>query len=233
MEFLVDGKIKTHKVYQKLIQERIEILNSNPDQECRNIIDAFITEREKRKTNNNPSQDLYSDKQFYHLLADIFGASLDTTLTTLRWFFLFMAIYPYEQEKIQKELDSVLNGRQPSLDDLPNLPVTKAALAETQRIRSVVPVGIPHGTLDDTTIEGFHVPKGTMVVPLQWAVHMDPKYWINPNIYDPSRFLEHGKFVKRDYFIPFQTGKFQLFLRDVNKMIYYFYYKIYNYIKCT
>lgn len=65
-----------------------------------------------------------------------------------------MAAYPQEQTKVQEEIDAVLDGRRPTLEDLVNLPLTEAAICETQRIRSVVPVGIPHGTLEDTEIEG-------------------------------------------------------------------------------
>lgn len=46
-----------------------------------------------------------------------------------------------------------------------------------------------------------------MVVPLQWAVHMDEKTWREPDKFNPSRFLdEEGRFLKPEGFIPFQTG---------------------------
>lgn len=120
-----------------------------------------------------------------------------------------MAAYPGEQAKLQEELDEVLQGRSPDLKDLGSLPFTEAAIAETQRIRSVVPVGIPHGTLQDTELEGYDIPKGTMVVPLQWAIHMDPNLWDNPQLFNPSRFIDpEGRFVKPDFFLPYQTGEY-------------------------
>lgn len=207
LDFLMGGKLKTHKVYQSLIDEQAKILNGKNEGDCKNIIQAFLVEREKKKESNDPAIQFYNDQQFYHLLADVFGASLDTTLTTLRWFFLFMAAFPHEQTQMQEELDAVLNGRCPTLEDMSALPFTEAAIAEAQRIRSVVPLGIPHGSLDDTKIEDYEIPKGTMIVPLQWALHMDPKYWVNPELYNPGRFLDaEGKFFKPDYFMPFQTG---------------------------
>ena len=52
------------------------------------------------------------------------------------------------QTKVQEEIDGLIGNRNPTLEDIPMLPHTEAALAETQRIRSVVPVGIPHGSLE-------------------------------------------------------------------------------------
>lgn len=119
-----------------------------------------------------------------------------------------MANYPQVQKKVQEEIDQIIGDKKPSMDDLNNMPFTEATLAEVQRIRTVVPTGIPHGALEDTEIEGYRIPKGTMIVPLQWAVHMNEKTWNNPKDFDPTRFLnEEGRFVKHEAFIPFQTGK--------------------------
>lgn len=47
-----------------------------------------------------------------------------------------------------------------------------------------------------------------MVIPLLWAVHMDPALWSNPERFDPERFLdEAGQYVAPNHFMPFQTGK--------------------------
>ncbi|PSN36025.1 Cytochrome P450 306a1 [Blattella germanica] len=203
MNSLIDGKDKTHELYREIIENHLQ------KQKCADVDDdlvfAFLEERDRR---GKDGEDFYSTLQFHHLLADMFGAGVDTTLTTLRWFILYMAAYPDVQKRVQDEMDSVLGTRAPSLEDAPLLPYTEAAIAETQRIRSTVPLGIPHGSLEDTVLAGFHIPKGTMVVPLQWAVHMDPEHWPEPECFRPERFLkDDGGFNKPEAFIPFQTGK--------------------------
>lgn len=111
------------------------------------------------------------------------------------------------QKRIHEDLDRVCRDA-PTLADAPGLPYLQAAVAESQRIRPVVPTGIPHGALRDTRIAGYRVPRGTMVMPLQWAVHMSPEYWSRPEVFDPERFLdEEGKFFRPEAFMPFQTGK--------------------------
>ncbi|KAK5645280.1 hypothetical protein RI129_006580 [Pyrocoelia pectoralis] len=213
MHFLLDGKHKTHKLYRELIDhERQNLKDGEPPQ---NFIQAFL-----REMDSTPDKEYFSYQQFYHLLADVFGAGLDTTLTTLRWHLLYMAAYPEIQAKIFEEIDCVLNVNPPTINDLPLLPLMRASIAETQRIRSVVPVGIPHATLDETNLFGYYIPKGTMVLPLQWAIHMDAEIWSKPDEYNPYRFLNEGReFVKPKQFIPFQTGKRMCIGEDLAIMI--------------
>lgn len=81
MTFLLDGKHKTHKVYQKLIEEQQATIDlTKPDFVPENIIQAFLLEMK-----STTDIEYFSNEQFYHLLADVFGAGLDTTLSTLRY----------------------------------------------------------------------------------------------------------------------------------------------------
>nr|CAD7464348.1 unnamed protein product [Timema tahoe] len=146
MRFLMEGKEKTHVVYDNMIRERKKRgEGSGPGDD---MIDAFLAEMSRRQASGRGDEGFYTVSQFHHLLADLFGAGVDTTLTTLRWFLLFMAQNPDVQTRVQEELDGVLQGRPLTLEDAAVLPYTEAALAETQRIRSVVPLGIPHGALE-------------------------------------------------------------------------------------
>ncbi|XP_012228131.1 cytochrome P450 306a1 [Linepithema humile] len=199
IESLIDGKQKTHQIYQTIIDEyRVR----------REKTDNFLAVFDDVMTANTDNPGHFTQPQFYHMLADLFGAGVDTTLTSFRWFLLFMAVYPDEQKKVQDEMNELLGQKLPSLEDRLILIRLEAAIMETQRLRSVVPIGIPHGTIENTQVGGYDVPKGTMVIPLQYAIHTDSSYWQDPLSFRPERFItDEGALAKPKAFLPFQTGK--------------------------
>ncbi|XP_072051622.1 cytochrome P450 2U1-like [Amphiura filiformis] len=73
---------------------------------------------------------------------------------------------------------------------------------------SITPLGVSHSCGDDTTIEGYNIPKGSVVVSNPWAVHHDPDIWKNPDEFNPDRFLDKGGCLQeREELIPFSTGR--------------------------
>lgn len=60
------------------------------------------------------------------------------------------------------------------------------------------------------------IPKGTQVIPLIHAVHMDPALWKDPEVFNPERFLSAcgTRIVKPDFFMPFGVGR-RMCLGDV------------------
>ena len=67
--------------------------------------------------------------------------------------------------------------------------------------------GVPHSAEKTTTLEGYTIPKGSLVASNLWAVHHDPDVWNNPDEFQPTRFLdENGNVVKKDEWMPFSSG---------------------------
>jgi cytochrome P450 len=171
-------------------------------------INAYYTERaEREKTGAKP--EFFCDDALESALNLMFFAGTDTTATTLRWGFLFMILHPDVQVKVQKELDDVIGReRTPSCDDRVNLPYTEATLLEIQRRGSVVPLSIPHMTLEETHLNGYRIPKNTGIFPNIFAVHHEEKLFPDPFAFRPERFInEKGQTVKPEYIIPFSIGK--------------------------
>jgi 26-hydroxylase len=60
----------------------------------------------------------------------------------------------------------------------------------------------------DETLNGYKIPAGCHVIPLINTVHMDPNLWENPEVFNPSRFLDAaGNVQKPEFFIPFGVGR--------------------------
>ncbi|XP_040464813.1 cytochrome P450 1B1-like [Falco naumanni] len=132
-------------------------------------------------------------------MTDIFGAGQDTTSTALSWVLLLLLKHPRLQRDLQAELDRVVgHSRLPTAEDRAHLPLLEAFIYETLRYTSFVPITIPHATTDDVELEGFHIPKGTVVFINQWSVNHDCSKWPDPQRFDPTRFLDVQQRLDRD-----------------------------------
>ena len=95
---------------------------------------------------------------------DLFGAAVETTTESLKWWTILLANNPGVEERLQKEIDSVVpRDRLPTLDDRPHLPFVEAAILELTRLKTMVPFAIPHKTLRETTVGTFTIPANTTV----------------------------------------------------------------------
>jgi cytochrome P450 len=119
------------------------------------------------------------------------GAGAETTTGTMHWWMLAMVAFPESQRRAQAELDAVVGrSRIPSFSDLPCLPYLRAMVKEVLRWRSVLPVGIPHCSLEDDWYEGMFIPKGTMCLVNVGLCNHDPAiYGDDATLFDPSRHL--------------------------------------------
>ncbi|CRL07789.1 CLUMA_CG020743, isoform A, partial [Clunio marinus] len=219
MKFLLSGIEATHKIYDGIVDECEKTLNTS---ECRDsILRRFLLEKRDREERNDGLANNCSRKQLNYLLADMFGAALDTTSHTLRWYLLLIALNLDVQEKVYQEMKNHGLKEEYLLDDVAQLHYLKATIAETQRLKTVAPCGIPHGNpYTDTTLEGYYIPKNTMILPLICAVHLDKTMWENPEIYNPNRFIDSNDiFFTPSNFIPFQTGKRMCVGEELAKMV--------------
>ncbi|XP_077518739.1 cytochrome P450 2C28-like [Amblyomma americanum] len=175
----------------------------------RDFIDAFI--KKMRETKDNPHSS-YQMKNLIGNVGNFFGAGSNTVQMTIHWHLLNCADKPYTvQRSIQKEVDDVIGReRQPRWEDNKKMPYTMATIWEMYRWRTVAPLSIPREAAADSAYNDYFIPKGTIVMPNLWAVHMDPRHWKNPEDFNPHRFLNKdgsGLNIKPDQLIPFSIGR--------------------------
>lgn len=101
------------------------------------------------------------------------------------------------------------------------MPYTEASIRETTRIYPITPLGIPRTCIEDTTLGGYFIPKGTLMLPCFWSAHRDLQVWQNPEKFQPERFLDQdGNLLKKDFSIAFGAGKTLILLNCSLKKIY-------------
>ena len=144
------------------------------------------------------------------MIADLFGAGIETVSTTLSWAVLLILSDPGLQDDLQAELEREIGrDRLPTLQDRARLPLLQATVLEVLRKATVIPLALPHYATEDSTVAGFHISKGTIVVVNLWAVNHDPKHFHNPEVFNPYRFLdEDGQVLvnQQTFSLPFSTG---------------------------
>ncbi|KAF2111155.1 cytochrome P450 [Lophiotrema nucula] len=115
-----------------------------------------------------------------------------TVAGPLYYFLVSMVHHPQWQVKCQEEIDKVLGGRCPTLADMPNLPVLRACIKETMRWKPNVPTGVAHECEADDWFRGYFIPKGTRILPLDFAFQRNPTKYPDPYNFRPERWLEAG-----------------------------------------
>ena len=136
----------------------------------------------------------------------LFLAGHETTASTLSWTWLLLAQNPRVEEKLYMELDSVLGGHTPTLDDLARLPYTSHIVTESMRLYPPA-WAMARLAVQDHTLGGYPVPKGTGIAAVPWVVHRDPRWYENPEQFLPERW--EGDLLKklpRFAYFPFGFG---------------------------
>ncbi|XP_040283170.1 cytochrome P450 2C14-like [Bufo bufo] len=171
----------------------------------RNLIDAFLTKQQEGKSE---STEYFHNKNLTMLVGNLFAGGIETTSTTLRWGLLFMMKYPEIQQKVQNEIERVIGSAQPQMEHRKQMPYTDAVIHEIQRFGDVVPGNLPHATSEDVILQGYFIPKGTIVIPLLHSLLREKTYFAKPDEFYPEHFLDSkGNFKKNEAFLPFSIGK--------------------------
>ena len=205
--------------YREIMQFREEFFTSHFDYHrktykpnvVRDITDALIAAYETEKGRDR-GKDFGKIEDIKFLMMDILLATTDTTSSIVTWFILFMILNEKVQDEVYKELlDVVGESRSPGWNDMSKLHYLKATIWEVMRLSAFGPLDVPHKAIRDSTISGYHIPKGTTILFNFWRIHLDPRDWKEPTLFNPKRFLdENGKFVGWDAlkcFKPFGEGR--------------------------
>ncbi|RHN62368.1 putative cytochrome P450 [Medicago truncatula] len=139
-------------------------------------------------------------------------AATDTTAGTLTWSLSLLLNNPEVLNKAIQELDTQIGMENMAIkSDLAKLEYLQAIIKETLRLYPPGPLNLPHESIEDCTIGGYHVPAGTCLLTNLSKLQRDPILYSDPLEFQPERFHTTHKDVdvKGQHFelIPFGVGR--------------------------
>ncbi|XP_078521501.1 cytochrome P450 2J4-like [Lissotriton helveticus] len=197
---------KCNSFLEEFMKKEIQSHKENGvHEEPQDLLDFYHT---KISRDSQDVASTFDEHNMVRLAADFFLAGTETTTTTLRWALLHLVNQPEIQENVQKELDDVLGESQIiHYEDRKRLPYTNAVIHEIQRISSIVPIGLFRKTVNETSLQGFNIEKGSLIIPNFSSALFDPDHWETPQQFNPGHFLDNeGKFKNNEAFMPFSAG---------------------------
>jgi cytochrome P450 len=175
-----------------------------------------------RRSNPSNSQDLLdtllqtvhedgspmTDLELRDEMVTLLVAGHETTAAALSWTWYLLAQHPQVEAKLLAEIGEVLGGREPEVGDLPRLRYTDLVLKESMRLYPPA-WGVGRRALREFEAGGYRLPAGTNVLLMQWITHRDPRFYPDPERFDPERWIEkpdQTSHLPRFTYFPFGGG---------------------------
>jgi cytochrome P450 len=147
-----------------------------------------------------------TDEQVRDEAMTIFLAGHETTSNALTWTWYLLSQHADVETKLHEELDQLLEGRLPTMDDVARLKYTEMVLTEAMRL---YPPAWAIGRLatKDHEIGGYVVPDGSLVLLSQYAMHHDARFFPEPERFDPQRWTTDAREARPQFsYFPFGGG---------------------------
>ena len=133
-------------------------------------------------------------------------AGHETTANTLAWALSLLGRHPEIAQALEDEVGRVLGGRAAGLAELPQLQLTDQVIKESLRLYPPAPV-FTREPIGATTLGGYEIPEGAILVTAPYFLHRDPRYFVEPLRFWPERWaggLERS--LPRCTYFPFGAG---------------------------
>jgi cytochrome P450 len=170
------------------------------DQEDNDLLSMLIAAKDA------DSGEYMTDQQLRDEVITLFLAGHETTANALSWTWYLLSKFPDVERKLYQELNQVLEGRVPTLADIPALPYTRMVIDES--IRLFPPAWLISRTArEDDVVDGITIPAGSIAFLSPYVTHRHPDLWENPEGFDPERFSPARSASRPDFaYFPFGGG---------------------------
>lgn len=200
--FSLSGQVKKHQQLalenNAIIKEIIDIRNSS-EEEFNDLLNMLL------ETRYEDTGEPMSISQLIDEIKILFIAGHETTANALTFAVHLLGRHAEVQQKVFEEIKEIESQTENIVEQLQKMTYTNAVLNEAMRLYP--PAWITdRQNVEDDTLAGFNIKKGTLIGVSFYELHRNPKYWKNPDEFDPGRFLGDQKKISMQYFYPFGAG---------------------------
>jgi len=137
----------------------------------------------------------------------MFIAGHETSASSLSWILHLLSMHQDVQDKLRAECKSALNGADPTLELIKQMPYLGQVIKEALRLYTPAAMQTTRGTKEDQEFEGIKIPKGVVIGIDFHVVHHLDEYWTEPEKFDPDRFSPENSRGRDPFaFVPFSVG---------------------------
>jgi cytochrome P450 len=184
----------------------------------RGAVDHVITERRRSPSDSadllsmlmsardEETGEAMTDEQLRVEVTTFLLAGQETTSLALTWTWYLLSQNARARQRLEDELDVVLDGRPPEYPDLANLPYLRMVIDEAMRLYPPA-WGFSRQALADDRLGGFQLPRGWLAFVIPYVLHRLPAFWTDPDAFDPERFSPERSADRPKFaYIPFGAG---------------------------
>lgn len=147
-----------------------------------------------------------TDEQVRDEAMTLFLAGHETTANALAWTWYLLSQHPEVEAKLHAEIDAALQGHAPTYEDLPRLKYAEMVMAEAMRLYPPAWI-VGRRVLVDHEIGGYRIPAKSLVLMSQYVIQRDPRWFPNPDKFDPERWTPEAKEARPKFsYFPFGGG---------------------------
>jgi cytochrome P450 len=147
-----------------------------------------------------------SDRQIRDEVITLLLAGHETTAVALSWTWYLLAQHSECEKLLHAEVDAVLGGRLPTVEDLPALPYSRMVIEESMRLYPPA-WSFSRNAIAEDELGGYPIPPGSMILLCPYTTHRHPAFWEQPEVFDPLRFTPERVAARPHYaYFPFGGG---------------------------
>ncbi|KAG6666717.1 tryptophan N-monooxygenase CYP79A68-like [Carya illinoinensis] len=197
-----------------IVDERLRQWRDGEKTEAEDLLDAFILAKDSN------GKAAFSVEEIKAQITELMLATVDNPSNCIEWTLAEILNQPELLQTAVEEIDRVVGKKRwVEESDIPQLNYVKACAREGFRLHPIAPFNVPHVSMQDATVAGYFIPKGSHVILSRYGLGRNPRVWKEPLRFKPDRHLkkEDGSSMANDRevelaehelrFISFSTGR--------------------------